>query len=273
MRLPGRSSPLRGGPTRANGTSSSGRHMPQGRRRQREKDVARANIIRAARRGPQASSSLPVCARIAAGERPEPMAINATSLVREALVGTGVDLVASCGVERYDACAPEPWRSPSWLLGARGVVVVASAGPTLWRRLRAHLDAERSRWSEPHPLDTFVAGILKRAEDSLSAANVPFRRFEPTLTATPRLDFLALGRLVGLGSPGPFGMLIHPDHGAWWALRGAWLVAADVESPLARRPPCSGCPAPCVRGLRARRPPAGDRRDSWPMCRRDVVAL
>jgi epoxyqueuosine reductase QueG len=62
------------------------------------------------------------------------------------------------------------------------------------------------------------------------------------------VDFVALARLVGLGSPGPFGMLIHREHGAWWALRGAWLVDAEVDPPLDHRPPCKGCPAPCVGG-------------------------
>ena len=59
---------------------------------------------------------------------------------------------------------------------------------------------------------------------------------------------LALSRLVGFGSPGPFLMHIHSVHGPWWALRGAWLVDAPVDGPLEHSPPCAGCPAPCVGG-------------------------
>jgi hypothetical protein len=176
------------------------------------------------------------------------VASNATAVVRAALAGSGVDLVASCGVQAYDAVAPEAFQSGVLMPGARGLVVVASAGPALWRRFRVHMGAAPASWNEPHPLDQFVARILARAEAALEAHGVRFRRFEAALHATPRLDFVAMGRLVGLGSPGPFGMLIHREHGAWWALRGAWLVDGDVDEPLDHRPPCAGCPAPCIGG-------------------------
>lgn len=188
----------------------------------------------------------------AAGGRP-----NATAIVRGALADGGVNLVASCSAEAYDARAPVPFRSPVCLPGARGLVVAGSAGPVLWRRFRAHMSAHgdhrdgpdgRDPWDDPHPLDEFVAGLLARADEELGAAGVRFRRFEAAFQAMPRVDFIAMGRLVGLGSPGPFGMLIHADHGPWWALRGAWLVDADVDEPLEHHPPCVGCPAPCVGG-------------------------
>jgi epoxyqueuosine reductase QueG len=182
---------------------------------------------------------------------------NATAIVGGALAGTGLDRVASCDAAVFDAWAPRRFRSASWLPGARGLVVVGSAGPTLWRRFRAHMNADpeagdasgaRARWDEPDPLDRFVAGLLARADAELAAAGVRFCRFEAAVHATPRVDFVALGRLVGLGSPGPFGMLIHAADGPWWALRGAWLVDADVDAPLDHAPPCVGCPAPCVGG-------------------------
>jgi epoxyqueuosine reductase QueG len=173
---------------------------------------------------------------------------NATAIVRDALAHTGIELVASCGIEAYDALAPEPLRSMHLMPTARGLVVVGSAGPTLWRRLRAELDHDRARWSEEHPLDRFVAALLAQADAALSAARVSFRRFEAAFHATPRLDFVAMARLVGLGSPGPFGMLVHVEHGAWWALRGAWMVDGDVDPPAVQAPRCLGCPAPCVGG-------------------------
>jgi epoxyqueuosine reductase QueG len=173
---------------------------------------------------------------------------NATAIVRVALEASGVELVASCGVEAYDARAPEAFRSAVWMPGARGLVVVGSAGPSLWRQFLRHMNADRERWDEAHPLDQFVAGILARADAALAGAGIPFRRFDAAFHAAPRLDFVAMAQLVGLGSPGPFGMLIHAGHGAWWALRGAWLVDAEVDRPLDHRPPCVGCPAPCVGG-------------------------
>jgi hypothetical protein len=173
---------------------------------------------------------------------------NATAIVRAALAGSGVELIASCSVEAYDARAPKAFRSAEWMSGARGLVVVGSAGPSLWRQFREHMNVDRARWDEAHPLDRFVVGILARADAALASADVGFRRFEAAFHAAPRLDFVAMAQMVGLGSPGPFGMLIHAEHGAWWALRGAWLVDAEVDPPLDHPPPCVGCPAPCIGG-------------------------
>ncbi len=170
---------------------------------------------------------------------------NATVLIREALAGSGVELVASSSAEEYDAAAPESLRSQTWLPGARGLVVAGSAGPALWRRFCGDGEATRN---EGNPLDEFVGRTLARGDAALRAAAIHFYRFDAALSATPRVDFVALGRLVGLGHPGPFGMLIHAEYGSWWALRGAWLVDACVDPPLSNPPACAGCPAPCVRG-------------------------
>ncbi len=174
--------------------------------------------------------------------------MNATRVVRDALAGTGIELVASCPVAPYDAAAPAALRSAELMPEARGVIVAASAGAALWRLFRAHMGEDRSRWDEPHPYDTFVARLLSRADAALARAGVRHRRFEAAFDATPRLDFIALARLAGLGSPGPFFLAIHPTHGAWWALRGAWLVGSEVEPPLEPRSPCVGCAAPCIGG-------------------------
>jgi hypothetical protein len=172
----------------------------------------------------------------------------ATGIVRDALAGTGIELVASCSIGAYDAEAPAALRSAELMPGARGVVVAASAGTRLWRRFREHMDADRARWAEAHPYDAFIGATLARADEALSRAGVRFRRFDAAFHAPVRLSFIALARLVGLGQPGPFMLAIHSTHGAWWALRGAWLVDAEVEPPLVHAPPCAGCPAPCVGG-------------------------
>jgi hypothetical protein len=173
------------------------------------------------------------------------------AVVREALSGSGIELLASCSAEAYDARAPQAFRSSHWLPGARGVIVVASAGPTLWRRFREHMDADRARWDEPHPYDAFIGAALARADDALAGEGISFRRFDAAYHAPVRIDFLALSALTGLGSASPFALHIHETHGPWWALRGAWLVDAEVDPPLAHRPPCVGCAAPCVGGQAA----------------------
>jgi hypothetical protein len=175
-------------------------------------------------------------------------AVTATRILRKALVGSGIELVGSCGIEAYDAAAPEAVRSAALLPGARGVVVVGSAGPALWRLFRARTDADPGLWDRPHPYDAFVASLLARGDEALAREGVRFRRFEAAFAATPRLDFVALARLAGLGTPGPFRLAIHAVHGAWWALRGAWLVDAEVDPPSCEPSPCRGCAAPCVGG-------------------------
>jgi hypothetical protein len=176
------------------------------------------------------------------------MAANATSIVRRALAGTGIESIASCEAPAYDACAPEPLQSKVWLQGARGVVVAGSAGPALWRGFLERMNKRPELWESSHPYDEFVAGLLGRADEALGAAAVRFRRFEAAFRSPVRVDFVALARLVGLGTPGPFGLLIHPVHGPWWALRGAWIVDAAVDAPIEPRSPCNGCAAPCVGG-------------------------
>jgi hypothetical protein len=176
------------------------------------------------------------------------IAVNATRIVRDALSGTGIDLVASCSVDAYDARAPDALRSSAQLPGARGLVVAASAGTALWNRFRERLDDAPGWWRLSEPYDAFVSEALDAVDAALAWEGVRSVRFDAAFHATVRVDFVALARLVGLGSPGPFGLLIHPDHGAWWALRGAWLVDGAVEPPAPSRPPCAGCDAPCIGG-------------------------
>jgi hypothetical protein len=172
-------------------------------------------------------------------------------IVADALHGTGLNLTASCGIEAFNRRAPPGFKSDDLMPRARGVVVVGSAGRELWAALRRDAEAEPAIWSDPHPLDGYVGRLLDRADLALAEARVGSRRFDPCLDASPSVNFRALGELAGLGSMGPFGLLIHPEHGPWWALRGAWLVDAEVPEPRAHPAPCAGCHAPCVGGNRA----------------------
>ena len=179
--------------------------------------------------------------------------LDPAAIVAEALRDTGLNVSASCSIEAYDRRAPRGYKADDFMPRARGVVVVGSAGRELWARLRGAAESDPTRWQNAHPLDTYVASLLDRADFALAHARVGSRRFEPRIDAHPAesLDFRALGELTGLGTMGPFGLLIHPVHGPWWALRGAWLVDAPVGDPGAHPAPCAGCHAPC---LGSRRP-------------------
>jgi hypothetical protein len=172
--------------------------------------------------------------------------IDPVRIAEEALQGTGINLFGACDVASWDVRAPEGYRSVDFMPRARGVVVAASAGTDLWAGFRAEQRAHPERWDRPHPLDEHVARLLDRADVAFARARVGSRRFEAGLAASPAVDFRALGEITGLGSMGPFGLLIHPVHGPWWALRGAWLVDAAVSEPATYPAPCAGCSAPCV---------------------------
>jgi hypothetical protein len=179
---------------------------------------------------------------------------NATKIVLDALAGTGIEAVASCAVAPYDARAPADCHSSRFLPGARGLVVAASAGPRLWRAFLERIRDGHASWEEPHPYDRFVAELLGKADEALAARRIRSYRFEARFDAPVAVNFVALGELVGFGAPGPFGLLIHPTFGPWWALRGAWLVDADVEPAAQGAPACRGCPAPCIGGWKSAGP-------------------
>ena len=193
----------------------------------------------------------PESLRVAASATGDPQGAGpggATAIVRAALVGTGIEVVASCGIAEYDASAPADLRSTALLPGARGVVVVGSAGPALWRLFLARTRVDAGVWDQEHPYDAFVAELLARADEALASAGVRHHRFDAAYAAPVRVSFIALARLTGLGVPGPFGLVIDRRHGPWWALRGAWLVDAETEPPLAGASPCATCTAPCIGG-------------------------
>lgn len=172
----------------------------------------------------------------------------ATAIVREALAGSGIERVASCHVALYDRAAPPGHRSAHLLPGARGLIVAGSAGPALFRAFRGRMRAAPGLWDAPDPYDAFVSTLLARSDAALAAAGIAARRFDAAVRAPVQLDFLALARLVGLGTRSPFRLYVDETVGPWWALRGAWLVDAEVEPALPHRPPCEGCAAPCVGG-------------------------
>ncbi|MGO8998300.1 MAG: hypothetical protein ACLQVI_33700 [Polyangiaceae bacterium] len=173
--------------------------------------------------------------------------IHPTRLVAEALRGTGLNVVGSCGIDAYDRRAPRGYKSDDLMARARGLIVVGSAGGELWAALHDVAEANPEFWSShAHPLDTYVASALDRGDEALARARIGSRRFDPRLGASPTLDFRALGEIAGLGSMGPFGLLIHPEHGPWWALRGAWFVDVEVQEPSSHPAPCAGCHAPCL---------------------------
>ena len=162
------------------------------------------------------------------------------------LDSAGLHLRAALDAAIWDAAVPPAWRSEALLPGARAAVLVASGGRALWRAFERAAEFGVG----PDPLDTYTRRVVEAAADSLCEAGHP----SCSLLAFERrggvwADFVALGRLAGLGAPSRLGLLLHPVYGPWLSLRAAILTELPWQ-PLARPlegfDPCNGCPAPCA---------------------------
>lgn len=159
---------------------------------------------------------------------------------------TRVWVVERAHVEPAFADRPAGSLTPATLCpGYRRAIVLGSAGPAFWRALRArHAPLPGPK---ADPLDRFS----ERAVESLRAWLKPA---DPTaISCYPFRHERQLLGFTGLLGPArwlasaPFGVLIEPEAGPWWALRGALLTALEwPPCPPQGKSPCTACPAPCV---------------------------
>ncbi len=163
-----------------------------------------------------------------------------------ALDAAGLGLRAPLAIERYDEAVPDAWRSRQLLPGARAAIVVASGGRSLWDAFSRSSEFETS----PDPLDAYTRRVTEVAASCLERAGKASRvllAFEQR--GGVHADFVALGRLAGLGASSRLGLLVHPVYGPWLSLRAIVLTRALWEGAVAEQvefDPCRGCPAPCV---------------------------
>ena len=175
--------------------------------------------------------------------------------------GTGIELVALVPVADVRRGGPGGPALGRPAAGRRGLVVAGSAGPALWRAFRARVEAHRALWDAPHPYDAFVAALLGARRRRARAAGValpPVRGGVPrpgrASTSSPSPASRASARPARSVSPST----PSTARGGPCAARGSSM--RDVDPPLAHRPPCAGCSAPCVggwanaRGIASRRP-------------------
>ncbi len=117
------------------------------------------------------------------------------------------------------------------------VVVIGHAGPGLWERFSAE------RPAGPDPLDGWTRATLTPVAARFGAVLVlpndgrPYRPFQRWAMRAEAVH------------PSPLGLLIHPEHGLWHALRAALLfrdrraLPARAEAPS----PCATCAGrPCL---------------------------
>jgi hypothetical protein len=151
--------------------------------------------------------------------------------------------VAGFGLSLFGGFHPEPADGVPTLAGggpAATVLVAGNIGPSFWQHLQA---APEGRG--PDPVDRWTARVLGELAADLGATALfpfggpPHHTFQRwALRADPDL------------SASPLGLLVHPDHGLWRALRGALLFHERLALPTAAAPrpsPCASCAGrPCL---------------------------
>lgn len=129
--------------------------------------------------------------------------------------------------------------------GFRRAVVLASPGREFWENFREATAGPAD--PDPNPLDRHTEAVVERLTGVL-------RKWDPSAVAVypfshPR-QVLGFGRLLGESpwmAATPFGVVVDPRFGPWFAWRGAVLTALEwPPTPLPAAAPCAGCPAPCV---------------------------
>lgn len=115
--------------------------------------------------------------------------------------------------------------------GDATVAVVGHAGPQLWERF----SAERRAFPDRHPLDRWTRAVLTPvaatfgAELVLPSDGPPYRPFQRWAMRAEAVH------------PSPLGLLVHPEHGLWHALRAALVFPERRDLP-----PRADAPSPCT---------------------------
>jgi ferredoxin len=129
--------------------------------------------------------------------------------------------------------------------GYRSAIVLGSGGARFWERFRTATPGNLN--VETNPLDRFtesevekLIGLLREADPGAVAA-YPFRHERQLL------PFAGLTQDIAAFRVAPFGVLIDPVHGPWFAWRAALLTSLELPPHVPDGDaPCLRCPAPCV---------------------------
>ena len=118
---------------------------------------------------------------------------------------------------------------------------LAAAGGQFWQGLDP---------DTPHPVNSHAANLVERILHPL-----PFTLYYPH-SECPIILQQALQWLGWTGTPGPFGMGLHPEYGSWIAMRAVfWIDHWDGDTMSTAATPldavCAGCHAPCVSSCQA----------------------
>lgn len=119
------------------------------------------------------------------------------------------------------------------------IVIVGNAGPQMWQAFRT---APEYADGGPDRLNRWTRRVLSKVATDLEIAiRFPF-------DGPPYFPFQQWMLATGAAFQSPIGLLIHPEFGLWFAMRGAFLVEgplAGIETNLTS--PCDTCAnKPCL---------------------------
>jgi hypothetical protein len=119
----------------------------------------------------------------------------------------------------------------------------------MWEAFERWLGEDPGRLpAHAHPFDAFVAQALADARQA-AAWTAPHRWIACAADTDITLDFRTLGHLGGLGHPSRLGLLLHPEHGPWFALRAACVLGETPEDLVpagVSSAPLHDASAPCI---------------------------
>jgi epoxyqueuosine reductase len=166
--------------------------------------------------------------------------------VRSAASPFGLNLIAAIPIARYDAQAALAMRAGAIDRAARAIIVVANGGGAFWQAYRAYR-ADHPGWEQgANPLDDFTRITVEtRIMPVLDAAAVSATAVYPFVAEGPTVNFMQLGKLVGIAGPSLLGVVVNPEFGPWIAFRAAILIDREIDAPgeALDFDPCPSCTA------------------------------
>ena len=161
----------------------------------------------------------------------------------------GLNLLGLVDAQRFDSCQPRELRSSSLQPGCGTIMVLATAGKSLWLEFQRQGRHLPKTMSEETVDELAMAGATAIAGELLENGH----QAKVMDARKPRMNFSQLAEAAGFGIVSPVsGLFLHPEYGPWVRVRAALLLpgtpfgAIADASVVERFQPCCTCQRPCI---------------------------